>query len=432
MGFSCEVDRDFTKDDLGGHCNGLGEAFNPKAQFVCCRENPELHPPKPVQIETEKPFQHEVILETSTSVVTETVTEIVTELEPVTEMVTKIEEVTTEEILKPGIVLDDPEKSDCVTAALLGLDCDQELQPKKAERLDDPVMEEQFVLLSSSKDKAEVLENEEDLVPEFEVFGSGVDDSLKIKTSPSNLQPDRDETFESILSNQQVSIPSATNNAGLAELRSVEPTCGKLGGAAVLQAYGRAAHNLLPDLVFSWLTGGQGQKQKQARLDDEELEPRIIAGEVTSTVLFCWMAAIMEKSKDGPDQFICTGTLVEPDLIVTSASCTLRMFETGVDDFNVVLGDANLQIDLPFGVQAHEISEVIVHENYRPDDSFHYEDIGLIKLKTNAKMETTVCLLCLPETFKSYAEDNCTVVGYGRPSKAALNQFSRGELIHLC
>ena len=49
-------------------------------------------------------------------------------------------------------------------------------------------------------------------------------------------------------------------------------------------------------------------------------------------MLFCWMVAIMEKSKDESesDQFICTGTLVEPDLVVTSASCTLRMFETGV------------------------------------------------------------------------------------------------------
>ena len=47
-------------------------------------------------------------------------------------------------------------------------------------------------------------------------------------------------------------------------------------------------------------------------------------------------------------------------------------------------------------------------------------------MKTKAKMETTVCLLCLPEQFKSYYEDNCTVVGYGRPSKAALNQFGRG------
>ena len=74
----------------------------------------------------------------------------------------------------------------------------------------------------------------------------------------------------------------------------------------------------------------------------------------------------MEKSKDESesDQFICTGTLVEPDLVVTSASCTLRMFETGIDDFNVVVGDSNLKIDLPFGVQTHEISQVIVHENY--------------------------------------------------------------------
>ena len=103
------------------------------------------------------------------------------------------------------------------------------------------------------------------------------------------------------------------------------------------------------------------------------------------------------------------------------------MFETGVNDFHVVLGDSNLKIDLPFGVQQHEISQVIVHENYRPDDSFHYEDIGLIKLQTFAKMETTVCTLCLPETFKDYTEDNCTVVGYGRPSAAALNQFARGK-----
>jgi len=264
-----------------------------------------------------------------------------------------------------------------------------------------------------------------------------------IQTSPiSNLQPDRDDTFESILSNQQPALmASSTNNAGgitaeekeelelKAEVRTTEyPQCGKLGGAAILQAFGRSAHNLLPDLVHAWVTGGQSNKKKpSARFNDEELEPRIIAGDVTSTVLFCWMVAIMEKSKDESesDQFICTGTLVEPDLVVTSASCTLRMFESGISDFHVVVGDSNLKIDLPFGVQQHEISQVMVHENYRPDDNFHYEDIGLIKMRTPAKMETTVCLLCLPEYHQSYFGDNCTVVGYGRPSKAALNQFSR-------
>ena len=77
---------------------------------------------------------------------TEQVTEIVTEVEPVTEvvMVTEINEVTeeiltagtvldkvTEEVLTPGIVLDNRPpilenkevEDDCITAALLGLDC---------------------------------------------------------------------------------------------------------------------------------------------------------------------------------------------------------------------------------------------------------------------------------------------------------------------
>jgi len=506
LGFSCEVDKDFTKDDLGGHCSGLGAAFNPKAQFVCCRENPELHPPK-VVVPPES-TDHEIVIEaattsstkapfTSTSVVTEQVTELVTELEPVTEivMVTKVDEVTeeilipgivteeistpsivteeistpvTEEILTPGIVIDQEIEDDCVTAALLGLDClkNEEIsknQPKKAERLNDEI-ESQFVLLSTSNSEQKDLDYAESyLVPDFEVIETTdlpeIEDTTYlpkesefstnglIQTSPiSNLLPDRDDTFESILNIQkQPMISSSTNNAGgitseekedelklTAELRTTEyPQCGKLGGAAVLQAFGRAAHNLLPDLVHAWVTGGQSNKKApSARLNDDELEPRIIAGDVTSTVLFCWMVAIMEKSKDESesDQFICTGTLVEPDLVVTSASCTLRMFETGVDDFNVVVGDSNLKIDLPFGVQTHEISQVIVHENYRPDDKFHYEDIGLIKLKTAAKLETTVCLLCLPEEFKSYNEDNCTVVGYGRPSKAALNQFSREDI----
>ena len=152
-----------------------------------------------------------------------------------------------------------------------------------------------------------------------------------IKTSPNKLKPDRDDSFEAaVLNSQPINIPSATNNAGGLPEPRIDPRsnqCGRLGGAAVLQAFGRAAHNLLPDLVFSWVTGGQSNKKSpSARLDDEEdLEPRIIAGDVTSTVLYCWLVAIIEKSKDGnSDQFICTGALVEPDLVVTSASCTLR------------------------------------------------------------------------------------------------------------
>ena len=48
-----------------------------------------------------------------------------------------------------------------------------------------------------------------------------------------------------------------------------------------LQAFGLAAHSLLPHLVHDWVTGGQSSKKApSARLNDDELEPRIIAGKI--------------------------------------------------------------------------------------------------------------------------------------------------------
>ena len=170
LGFSCEVDKDFVKDDLGGHCTGLGEAFNPRASFVCCRENPALHPPKEIpsmKEEDEEEVQvQEIVIEntnliTETSVVTEMVTEVVTEVETVTDIVTNVvTEMVTEEVMVPGTV-EDLEKEqqpkeqpevNCFAAILLGINCDSEKSPQKAQRLDD---EGQYVLISSSNVEAD-------------------------------------------------------------------------------------------------------------------------------------------------------------------------------------------------------------------------------------------------------------------------------------
>ena len=57
---------------------------------------------------------------------------------------------------------------------------------------------------------------------------------------------------------------------------------------------------------------------------------RIIGGDVTSTVLYCWMAAIVEQLPGDKKKFLCTGTLVRQDLIVTSASCTHRFEQNSI------------------------------------------------------------------------------------------------------
>ena len=366
LGFSCEVDKDFIKDDLGGHCNGLGAAFNPKASFVCCRENPDFHSP-PVTLpsfdlftsrststpsDQDKP--EEIVIEndaivTETSVATEIVTETYTEIiEPVTEvvMLTTIEEVTTEEILRPGIVEDISNDNEIGSEKApapayrnepdIVAQAEQEIDQDETKAVDSKVEQSneqpQFVLLSSSENEAlneaieseameeavkvEMMDKDEDVQQTMDKTDfEEVPIQDLISTSPSDLKPDRDDPFGSILASTPSSLRvSATNNAGSilvqgtteveenvevtenvpdfaildsdsaievdkveprledqsdevslkAELRTesvrTSPQCGRLGGAAVLQAFGRAADDLLPDLVFSWITGGQGNQ----------------------------------------------------------------------------------------------------------------------------------------------------------------------------
>ena len=110
------------------------------------------------------------------------------------------------------------------------------------------------------------------------------------------------------------------------------------------------------------------------------------------------------------------------------------LFQKGLAQYNVILGDSNLQIDLPFGVQELQLLHAVVHENYDRNDDHHFNDIGRVVLKnpnlflnpcsslvgfltlrTPARLDQTVCLLCLPPPDRDYSGHNCTVTGYGRP-----------------
>ena len=81
------------------------------------------------------------------------------------------------------------------------------------------------------------------------------------------------------------------------------------------KSYGKAATKyILPLLIDSWVFGKD--PVQRARYDDSQ--GRISGGKVTSTVLYCWVAAILTKDTG---EFVCTGTLVAEDLVITSGSC---------------------------------------------------------------------------------------------------------------
>ena len=54
------------------------------------------------------------------------------------------------------------------------------------------------------------------------------------------------------------------------------------------------------------------------------------------------------------------------------------MFQRGLSEFQVVLGDSNLALELPQGVQTHTIAKAAVHENYDANDELHIHDIGSV------------------------------------------------------
>lgn len=54
----------------------------------------------------------------------------------------------------------------------------------------------------------------------------------------------------------------------------------------------------------------------------------------------------------------------------------ISLFKKGLSEFKVVLGDSNLKLELPYGVQEHNIEKAVVHENYDINDSLHQNDIG--------------------------------------------------------
>ncbi len=50
--------------------------------------------------------------------------------------------------------------------------------------------------------------------------------------------------------------------------------------------------------------------------------------------------------------------------------------KSGPDLVRVVIGDSNLNVDLPFGVQTLSIREIHLHEGYSPYSEYHENDIG--------------------------------------------------------
>lgn len=210
--------------------------------------------------------------------------------------------------------------------------------------------------------------------------------------------------------------PSETNVSLITSSDVDASTCGVMGSTLA---------NLLSRTHYTSRHLGRGRQTSlvaNATFDGAVLESPVAL--VTSTVVWCWMAAVMQRSRnpDRPLELVCTGTLVQQDLVLTSASCGSRLKKQKLEDFVILLGASTLHSGVDFGTQRIELGDVVVHEEYRMNDGVHYNDVGIIKLKRAAVSSRTVCRLCLPpENMELETRQSCTATGYGL--KAELRTF---------
>ncbi|XP_042889767.1 uncharacterized protein LOC122264784, partial [Penaeus japonicus] len=133
--------------------------------------------------------------------------------------------------------------------------------------------------------------------------------------------------------------------------------------------YGNYPDQIILQAVNQNICGFKGAKSY-----DDQLSSRILGGVVASTVEWCWVAAIMER-RQGGNKFVCSGALVESNLVLTTATCLKRLENRDLSRYIVVFGDSNLREDLPYGVQFHSLAEVVTHPDYFTSGGAHASDI---------------------------------------------------------
>ena len=164
------------------------------------------------------------------------------------------------------------------------------------------VQEQLYTPSNSSSNVTAPISDDESNVAKVDYI-NGVDSTKRISvhknvTFHEKIQNDmknKTKTNEGVnLANEGVNVPRNPNS------------CGKLGGAAFFQAFGKLSQKLMPNLVANWVTGQNGKHKtdKRARIelsgefDKEGTEPRIIAGKKLTIVAFNLIQAVFLNLKN--------------------------------------------------------------------------------------------------------------------------------------
>uniref|UniRef100_A0A8C1Z265 pancreatic elastase n=1 Tax=Cyprinus carpio TaxID=7962 RepID=A0A8C1Z265_CYPCA len=145
-------------------------------------------------------------------------------------------------------------------------------------------------------------------------------------------------------------------------------------------------------------------------LEDLAREERVIGGEVVKPNSWPWQISL-QYLEGGSFYFYCGGSLIRPGWVMTAAHCV----ETS-RNWRVVLGDHNITTH-EGREQYMNVSRVYIHPNWNSNSLSSGYDIALLRLSTDATLNSYVKLATLPPSGQVLPHNNpCYITGWGRTS----------------
>jgi len=124
---------------------------------------------------------------------------------------------------------------------------------------------------------------------------------------------------------------------------------------------------------------------------------------------FPWMAALSVIDENGHDQYLCGGSLIHPQVILTAAHCVHGKSNRAL---KVRLGEWDTQTTSEiFPHTDHEVTNVIIHSDFGEVNLFN--DVALLILTHPVELSVHINTVCLPPPNYNFDHQSCFASGWG-------------------
>ncbi|XP_039432615.1 balbiani ring protein 3-like [Culex pipiens pallens] len=156
----------------------------------------------------------------------------------------------------------------------------------------------------------------------------------------------------------------------------------------------------------------QAPKQDQSSSEEPQCDLKIDPTSSTLTKIDVpWLVTVWTRREYlgvQRNQYECSGTLLAPDLILTSADCVSELMD--VEHVYVRVGDFNLKpIETLSRRREYRVSKIDTHPDY--DGRSNYANVATLRL---AKNSTSKSSTCLAQTSDDRPNSSCFLIGWSK------------------